>query len=75
MIGCSLRASKSWVAQAERHPSVGMVSSYALAGDRVLWAGLPFPSYVVDGREICRRKLAGGLDVFGTPTAQFTAQT
>ncbi len=58
------------VANAERHPSVGMVSSYALAGDRVLWAGLPFPSYVVDGREICRRKLAGGVDVFGTPTAQ-----
>jgi glycosyltransferase involved in cell wall biosynthesis len=58
------------VANAERHPSVGIVSSYALAGERVLWAGLPFPSHVVDGREICRRKLAGGVDVFGTPTAQ-----
>jgi glycosyltransferase involved in cell wall biosynthesis len=58
------------VANAERHPSVGIVSSFALAGDRVLSAGLPFPSYVVDGREICRRKLAGGVDVFGTPTAQ-----
>lgn len=58
------------VANAERHPSVGIVSSYALSGDRVLWAGLPYPSYVVDGREICRRKLAGGVDVFGTPTAQ-----
>jgi len=58
------------VANAERHPSVGIVSSFGLAGDRVLSAGLPFPSYVVDGREICRRKLAGGVDVFGTPTAQ-----
>ena len=58
------------VANAEGHPSVGIVSSYALAGDRVLWAGLPFPSHIVDGREICRRKLAGGVDVFGTPTAQ-----
>jgi glycosyltransferase involved in cell wall biosynthesis len=58
------------VANAEQHPSVGMVSSYALAGERVLWTGLPFPSHVVDGHEICRRKLAGGLDVFGTPTAQ-----
>lgn len=58
------------VANAERHPSVGIVSSYALAGERVLWTGLPFPSHVVDGREICRRKLAGGVDVFGTPTAQ-----
>ena len=58
------------VANAERHPSVSIVSSYALAGERVLWAGLPYPSHVVDGREICRRKLAGGVDVFGTPTAQ-----
>ena len=58
------------VANAEQHPSVGIVSSYALAGDRVLWTGLPYPSHVVDGREICRRKLAGGVDVFGTPTAQ-----
>jgi glycosyltransferase involved in cell wall biosynthesis len=58
------------VANSERHPSVGIVSSLALSGNRVLWAGLPYPSYVVDGREICRRKLAGGADVFGTPTAQ-----
>jgi len=58
------------VANAEQHPSVGVVSSYALEVDRVLWAGLPFPSHVVDGREICRRKLAGGVDVFGTLTAQ-----
>jgi glycosyltransferase involved in cell wall biosynthesis len=58
------------VANAEQHPSVGIVSSYALAGERVLWVGLPFPSHVVDGREICRRKLAGSVDVFGTPTAQ-----
>ena len=58
------------VAHAEQHPSVGIVSSYALAGEHVLWAGLPFPSHVVDGRQICRRKLAAGTDVFGTPTAQ-----
>lgn len=58
------------VANAEQNPSVGLVSSYALAGERVLWTGLPFPSHVVDGREISRRKLAGGVDVFGTPTAQ-----
>jgi glycosyltransferase involved in cell wall biosynthesis len=58
------------VANGERHPSVGIVSSYALADERVLWTGLPYPSHVVDGREICRRKLAGGVDIFGTPTAQ-----
>jgi glycosyltransferase involved in cell wall biosynthesis len=61
---------KELVANAEQHPSVGLVSSYALAGDRVLWTGLPFPSHIVEGREICRRKLAGEVDVFGTPTAQ-----
>jgi glycosyltransferase involved in cell wall biosynthesis len=61
---------ESLVANAEQHPSVGIVSSYALAADRVLWTGLPYPSHVVEGREICRRKLAGGPDVFGTPTAQ-----
>jgi glycosyltransferase involved in cell wall biosynthesis len=61
---------ESMVANAEQHPSVGIVSSYALAEDRVLWTGLPFSSHVVEGREICRRKLACGKDVFGTPTAQ-----
>ena len=58
------------VANAERHHSIGLVSSYALAGERILCVGLPYPSHVVDGRDICRRKLAGGLDVFGTPTTQ-----
>jgi glycosyltransferase involved in cell wall biosynthesis len=61
---------ESMVANAEQHPSVGIVSSYALAEDQVLWTGLPFSSHVVEGREICRRKLACGKDVFGTPTAQ-----
>jgi glycosyltransferase involved in cell wall biosynthesis len=58
------------VANAERHPSIGLVSAYALGGERVLWTGLPYPSSKVSGREICRRKLLGGPDVFGAPTAQ-----
>lgn len=58
------------VAIAELRPAIGLVSSYALAGDRISSVGLPFPSHMVDGREICRRKLAGGVDVFGTPSAQ-----
>jgi glycosyltransferase involved in cell wall biosynthesis len=61
---------ENMVANAEHHPSVGIVSSYALAEDRVLWTGLPFSSHVIEGREICRRKLACSKDVFGTPTAQ-----
>jgi glycosyltransferase involved in cell wall biosynthesis len=58
------------VATAERHPSIGLVSAYALGGERVLCTGLAYPSSKVSGREICRRKLLGGPDVFGAPTAQ-----
>jgi glycosyltransferase involved in cell wall biosynthesis len=49
------------VALAEAHPSVGIVSAYALDGDKVAWAGLPYPSTVVCGREICRRHLLDRL--------------
>ncbi len=33
------------------------------------WDGLPCPSTVVSGREICRRTLLGGFYVFGSPTS------
>lgn len=29
--------------------------------------GLPYPSTVVSGRDICRWTFGGGLDVFGSP--------
>lgn len=54
---------------AEAHPSVGVVGSYSLEGDRVLWDGLPYPSTVVSGREMGRRYLLGGPYVFGSPTS------
>jgi glycosyltransferase involved in cell wall biosynthesis len=54
------------VALAERHPSVGIVGAYALAGRQIELAGLPYPSEVVDGREICRKHLLEKLYVFGT---------
>jgi len=54
------------VAVAEAHPSVGMVGAYALEGARVAWTGLPFPSALVCGREICRRHLLEELYVFGS---------
>lgn len=53
---------------AEKHPSVGLVSSYRLDDTRVNCDGLPHPSERVSGREICRATLAGSLYVFGTPT-------
>ena len=55
---------------AEAHPSVGIVGSYRLDGTRVGLDGLPYPSTVVSGREICRRSLLGeNLYVFGSPTS------
>jgi len=57
------------VAVAEAHPSVSMVSAYRLDDTLITLDGLPFPSTVTPGREICRRTLRGELYVFGTPTS------
>jgi glycosyltransferase involved in cell wall biosynthesis len=57
------------VAVAEAHPTVGMVTSYVLCGSRIGWAGLPYPSTVLPGREVCRLRLLRGLKVFGGPSA------
>ena len=54
---------------AEAHPSVGVVGAYGLNGVRVTWDGLPYPSTVTRGKEICRKILLGGLYVFGSPTS------
>lgn len=54
---------------AETHPSVGVVGAYGLNGVRVTWDGLPYPSTLTPGRELCRRILLGELYVFGSPTS------
>lgn len=54
---------------AEDHPSVGIVSAYRLDETRVKLDGLPYPSTVIPGHEICRLKLLGGPVVFGSPTS------
>jgi glycosyltransferase involved in cell wall biosynthesis len=54
---------------AEAHPSVGIVSAYRLDETRVNLDGLPYPSTVMPGREICRLSLLGGISVFGSPTS------
>jgi glycosyltransferase involved in cell wall biosynthesis len=56
------------VALMEEHPSVGIVSSYGLQGNEVKWTGLPYPSTVVRGRDVCRMRLLNGPYVFGTGT-------
>lgn len=57
------------VGLAEAHPSVGIVASYRLDDAWVNLDGLPYPSTVVPGRQICRASLVDGPDLFGTPTS------
>jgi glycosyltransferase involved in cell wall biosynthesis len=56
------------VAVAEEHPSAGIVSAYALEGSQVKWMGLPYPSRLISGREICRMHFLEAVYVFGSPT-------
>jgi len=61
------------VAVAEEHRSVGIVGAYCLWGtaarNQVGWTGLPYPSPLVSGRDICRSRLLNGLSVFGSATS------
>jgi glycosyltransferase involved in cell wall biosynthesis len=63
------RCIEEMVAVAEDHPSVGIVGAYGLQEHEIVWAGLPYPSTLVPGRDICRRLFLEGLYVFGTSTS------
>jgi glycosyltransferase involved in cell wall biosynthesis len=54
---------------AEEHPSIGVVGAYRFAGSRLPETGLPFPSRIAPGREVCRSYLLGGPHPFGVPTS------
>ena len=54
---------------AELKPTISMVGSYVLKGDTIEGAGLPYPSTVVPGNEICKLTLLRKLYVFGSPTS------
>src|SRR6185295_12267136 len=56
-------------ALADAHPSVTVVSAYRLEQEYVTLDGLPYPSTVVPGRDVCRLSLLGRVYVFGTPTS------
>jgi glycosyltransferase involved in cell wall biosynthesis len=60
---------RSMVDVAEENPSVGMVASYRLDENEVNLDGLPYPSTVTSGREICRMNLMKGTYLFGSPTS------
>jgi len=54
---------------AEANPTVGIVGSYCLDNERVKCDGLPYPSTVVSGCDICRLTLLGQIYLFWSPTA------
>jgi glycosyltransferase involved in cell wall biosynthesis len=56
---------------AEANPSVGIVGSYQLSGNRVRWQGFRYPTAVVSGAEICRYDFLGEDREFGfgSPTS------
>jgi glycosyltransferase involved in cell wall biosynthesis len=75
---CKILFSDDWIfpecleqmiALAEDNPSVGIVGAYGLQGRQIMWAGLPYPSRWISGREICRKLLLEDLYVFGTGTS------
>src|SRR5271157_4170261 len=53
----------------EANPSVGIVGAYGLRGGTVMWTGLPYPSTVVSGHDICRLRFLEGPYLLGTPTS------
>lgn len=57
------------VAVMEQNPGVGIVGSYGLANEWVVWQGLSYPSTVTKGRDVCRQRLLGGPYVFGSATS------
>ncbi len=48
---------------AEANPSAGIIGAYGMQGTevQVKWTGLPYPSHLVNGKEICRRYFRDGL--------------
>lgn len=60
---------KEMVRVAEANPSVALVGAYQLRNAWVHCDGLPYPSTVIPGHEICRLILLDRLYVFGSPSS------
>ena len=54
---------------AESDPKVLVVGSYRLRQDHVTLDGVPYPTSVIEGRELCGKTLLGGPYLFGSPTS------
>jgi glycosyltransferase involved in cell wall biosynthesis len=51
------------------HSSVGVIGAYRIDEDCVNLDAMPYKTTVVPGRELCRRRLLGGADMFGSPSS------
>ncbi len=56
------------VDMAERDSSIGVVGSYAIEGRFVCFDGVPYPSPVMSGKEVCRLFFREDRYLFGSPT-------
>jgi glycosyltransferase involved in cell wall biosynthesis len=74
---CKLLSADDWmypeciskqVDLAERHPSVGIVSSYSVNGTGVRWGNLPLGKEFLAGRDVARLYLLGAIDSFWLPS-------
>ena len=57
------------VAIAEAHPSIGIVSAYVLEDREVKCVGLPYPSGLICGRDMCRKDLLEKVYAIGSPSS------
>jgi glycosyltransferase involved in cell wall biosynthesis len=57
------------VSLVESNPTVGIVGSYQLCRDNVIWNGLPTDLPTMSGRTVCRRLLLEHLPVHGNQTS------
>jgi glycosyltransferase involved in cell wall biosynthesis len=62
------RCLEEMVTRADTDPSIGIVSSYRLAGTAVKEVGLPHTARVSSGRAICRLQLLNDCHFFGSPS-------
>jgi glycosyltransferase involved in cell wall biosynthesis len=60
---------EAMVAVGEAHPAVGIVGAYRIDEDKVNLDAMPYKTVTLSGREICRRRLLGGPDMFGSPSS------
>ncbi len=53
----------------EAHPSVGVISAYRVDEDHVNLDVIPYETTFISGKDLCRRRLLGQPDLFGSPSS------